>query len=317
MSTKPVVLRVEDETLGPQYSFVKDVGGRLWRSPSAKIGGFVALTIVLLAIFVPLLDNYDALRDRNLPARYQEPDCIIGWIRGDYSLQEMPCEYPFGADRNGRSIMRRVGHGMSVSLMAGLFVVGIALSVGTTIGLTAGYFSGWVDTVSMRAIDILLAFPALLLAIVVVTVAGPSLRNGMFAVAITQIPVYARLSRSMAISLRNTEFVTAAQSLGATDLQIVYRHILPNSLAPLIVQATLGLGTAVVETAALGFLGLGQQPPHPELGKMLAESQQSLASGKWWVMLFPGMAIILMVLGFNLLGDGLRDALDPRLRGSE
>jgi len=136
----------------------------------------------------------------------------------------------------------------------------------------------------------------------------------MIAVAITQIPVFARLARSMAISIRNTEYVTAAQSVGAGHGAILWRHVLPNSLAPLIVQTTLGLGTAVVETAALGFLGLGQQPPFPELGKMLAESQQSLASGKWWVMVFPGATIVLIVLGFNLLGDGLRDVLDPRLK---
>jgi peptide/nickel transport system permease protein len=138
----------------------------------------------------------------------------------------------------------------------------------------------------------------------------------MFAVAITQIPIYARLARSMAISVRSQEYVTAARSVGASDWLIIRRHIFPNSLAPLIVQSTLGLGTAVVETAALGFLGLGQKAPFPELGKMLADSQRAMLSGKWWVMFFPGAAIILMVLGFNLLGDGLRDTLDPRLRGS-
>jgi peptide/nickel transport system permease protein len=138
----------------------------------------------------------------------------------------------------------------------------------------------------------------------------------MIAIAITQIPTFARLSRSMAISIRSTEYVTAARSVGAGGGAIMLNHVLPNSLAPLIVQSTLMLGTAVIETAALGFLGLGQQPPYPELGKMLAESQPALASGKWWVMLFPGLAIILIVLGYNLLGDALRDALDPRLRGN-
>jgi peptide/nickel transport system permease protein len=206
---------------------------------------------------------------------------------------------------------------MAVSLAAGVFSVGLALSVGSFIGLTAGYLSGWVDSVFMRVMDVVLAFPSLLLAIALVAVAGASLVNGMIAVAITQIPIYARLARAMAISVRQMEYVTAARSVGASDGAIMLRHVLPNSLSPLIVQGTLGLGTAVVETAALGFLGLGQRAPYPELGKMLADSQESLASGKWWVMVFPGIAIILMVLGFNLLGDGLRDALDPRLRGDD
>jgi peptide/nickel transport system permease protein len=280
------------------------------------VGGILVVIIVTISILVPLLDNYQARRDRNLRARYQEPDCIIGLFNGTTTLSDMTCEYPFGADANGRSIFRRVGHGMSVSLAAGVFVVVISVTSGTLVGLVAGYFGGWIDGVFMRVVDVMFAFPSLLLAIAVVTVAGPGLRNGMLAVAITQIPVYARLARSMAISVRNQEFVTAAHSVGASDALIIRRHIFPNSLAPLMVQATLGLGTAVVETAALGFLGLGQQPPNPELGKMLAESQQSLLSGKWWVMAFPGAAIILMVLGFNLLGDGLRDILDPRLRGS-
>ena len=316
-TAKPTTLQLSEEQDSPRYSFYKDIAQRLWKSPSARLGGFLVVIIVFVSIAVPLLDNYDARSDRNLSARYGEPDCVIGLFSGANEESGFTCDYPFGADKNGRSIMRRVGQGMSVSLVAGLFSVALALSVGTVIGLVSGYFSGWVDSVSMRLIDVLLAFPSLLLAIALVTVAGPGLRNGMIAVAITQIPIYARLSRSMAISLRNSEFVLAARSVGADHFQIILKHIMPNSLAPLIVQSTLGLGTAVVETAALGFLGLGQQPPYPELGKMLADSQESLASGKWWVMLFPGLAIVLMVLGFNLLGDGLRDALDPRLRGSD
>jgi peptide/nickel transport system permease protein len=323
-AAKPVSLNTQQIGRTKPYSPFRDTMQRLWRSPSARIGGVLSFIIVALAIAVPLLDDYNAISDRNLPARYDPPDCFIGWISARLnnapdapSINELTCAYPFGADKNGRSIFQRVGHGMSVSLAAGVFSVVIALSVGAVIGLIAGYGSGWFDSVSMRTMDIILAFPSLLLAIALVTVAGASLVNGMIAVAITQIPVYARLARAMAISNRNMEFVTAARSVGARDMEIVRKHILPNSLAPLIVQATLGLGTAVIETAALGFLGLGQQPPHPELGKMLADSQESLASGKWWVMVFPGLTIILMVLGFNLLGDGLRDALDPRLRGSD
>lgn len=319
MTSAVVKIEQGKEAERKPQSFLRDTLSRLRRSPSARIGGFIALVMVVIAIAVPILDSgYDASRDRNLPARYEEPDCVVGVLRGeDYNLSNMPCEFPMGADKNGRSIMRRVGHGMSVSLAAGLFSVTISVSIGTFIGLTSGYLSGWVDSIAMRFMDVILAFPSLLLAIALVTVAGPSLTNGMIAVAITQIPRYARLARSMAISIRNMEYVTAARSIGANNGYIVLRHVLPNSLAPLIVQTTLGLGTAVVETAGLGFLGLGQQPPFPELGKMLADSQESLASGKWWVMVFPGAAIILIVLGFNLLGDGLRDALDPRLRGND
>lgn len=299
------------------FSPGKDLRRRLWRSPSARIGGFLVLIIIALSLAVPALDDYNPATDRNLRARYTPPDCLIGLIGAGSRQEGFSCEFPFGTDKNGRSIFRRVGHGMSVSLIAGLASVAMSLSVGALLGLMAGYYAGRIDSVIMRLMDVILAFPSLLLAIALVTVAGASLTNGMIAVAITQIPVYARLARSMAIFNRNSEFVTAARSTGASDLDILRRHILPNSLAPLIVQSTLGLGTAVIETAALGFLGLGQQPPYPELGKMLADSQEALASGKWWVMFFPGITIILMVLGFNLLGDGLRDALDPRLRGTD
>lgn len=324
MSETTVSLKEQSRKAGfvERKSFLADTMSRLWVNPSARIGGFMAVVMVVLAIIVPLFDQYDAVRDRDLRARYAPPDCIIGWLFPDAtseqpSLQNLTCEHPFGADKNGRDIMRRVGHGMSVSLQVGVFVVVISALSGTAIGVAAGFISGTTESILMRLMDVILAFPALLLAIALVTVAGASLTNGMIAIAVTQIPIFARLARSVAISIRNTEYVTAARSLGANDSRIIMAHVLPNSLAPLIVQATLLLGTAVVETAALGFLGLGQQPPYPELGKMLAESQQSLASGKWWVMIFPGITIVLIVLGFNLLGDALRDALDPRLRGSD
>lgn len=320
---KPISLGrpAEPTTWSERFEAWRDIIKRLWASPSARVGGVIVLFTVGISIAIPLFDSYDATRDSSLPNRYAEPDCIIGYVRShlsatepDMAFGDMTCKLPFGADKIGRDIMRRVGHGMAVSLRAGLMAVALSLSVGTIFGLTGGYLGGWVDSVLGRMMDVVLAFPSLLLAVAIVTVAGPSLQNGMIAVAITQIPVFARLARSMAISIRNTEYVTAAQSVGAGHGGILWRHVLPNSLAPLIVQTTLGLGTAVVETAALGFLGLGQQPPFPELGKMLAESQQSLASGKWWVMVFPGAAIVMIVLGFNLLGDGLRDVLDPRLK---
>jgi peptide/nickel transport system permease protein len=315
MTTTTKVATIQETSGRRPYSYWRDVWQRLWRSPSARLGMFISVIIVTLAITIPIIDNaFDATK--NSPRdRFNPPDCIIGTIVT--GLQSETCVAPFGTDKNGRDVMRRVGHGMVVSLYAGFVSVAISLTFGTAIGLFSGYLSGWVDSVLMRTMDVILAFPSLLLAIAIVAVAGRSLTNGMIAVAITAIPVYARLARSMAISIRNSEFVTAARSTGASDFTIIRNHILPNSLAPLIVQTTLSLGTAVVETAALGYLGLGQQAPYPELGKMLADSQEVLISGKWWVMLFPAITIILMVLGFNLFGDGLRDALDPRLRGND
>lgn len=319
MSDKVEIVKLDTEPLGELNSPFRNTMLRLWGNPSARLGGFLAITMIIIAILVPLLDNYDAKSDRNLRGRYNEPDCAVGYVNAVVSgtanseLYEYSCEYPFGADKLGRSIFRRVGHGMSVSLQVSVYVVIIALIAGTLIGLTAGFFGGWRDSVLMRLMDIILAFPSLLLAIVLVTIFGAGLTNGMIAIAVTQIPIYARLSRSMAITIRETEYVMSARSLGASEWRILFRHVLPNSLSPLIVQSTLLMGTAVIETASLGFLGLGQQAPFPELGKMLAESQQGLLSGKWWLMVFPGIVIVLIVLGFNLLGDGLRDALDPRL----
>ncbi|NJL93257.1 MAG: ABC transporter permease [Anaerolineae bacterium] len=310
--------------LGSRLQSARDFARRLWKSPSARLGGFIVLVCFTIAFAVPIVDSdYQALGSSNLRARYAEPDCVVRFVEGvvydsetkpRIPWSEVACNYPMGADKNGRGIFDRVGHGFAVTLRTSVLAVSIALSIGSVIGMVAGYLSGWVDSVAMRSMDIILAFPALLLAIAIVTIRGPGLTNGMIAVAITQIPIYARLSRSMAISIRNTEYVTAARSLGTHSRAVIWRHVVPNSLAPLIVQATLGLGTAVIETAALGFLGLGQQPPNPELGKMLAEGQQGLLSGKWWMMAFPGAAIIMIVLGFNLLGDGLRDVLDPRLK---
>ncbi len=276
---------------------------RLWQrflhNRSARIGGVIVVLYVIIAVSVPILDDYSPRRDQDLPARFTAPTL----------------EHPFGTDNLGRDVMRRVGHGAVVSLVVSVFSVSGSLVVGTVLGIVAGFSSGWLDSVIMRIMDVMLAFPSLLLAIALVAIFEPGLRNAMLAIAVVNIPIYARLARSMAIGIRNEDFVMAAESVGATRRHILWQHILPNSLAPLIVQGTLGLGTAVVETAALGFLGLGQRAPFPELGKMLAESQQYLITGAWWGMVFPGAAITLIVLGFNLLGDGMRDTLDPKLRG--
>ena len=274
---------------------------RFWRNNSARIGAVIVVLYVGVSLLVPIFDHYDARRDQDLPARFTPPTL----------------EHPFGTDNIGRDVLRRVGHGAGVSLTVSLLSVTFSVLIGTFLGEVAGFSGGWLDSVIMRTMDVMLAFPSLLLAIALVAIFGPGLRNAMLAIAIVSVPIYARLARSMAISIRNEDYVMAADSVGAKKGHIMWSHVLPNSMAPLIVQATLGLGTAVVETAALGFLGLGQQAPYPELGKMLAESQQYLVTGAWWGMVYPGIAITLVVLGFNLLGDGLRDTLDPKLRGTD
>ena len=271
---------------------------RLLRSPNARVGLFLVVSFVLIAIFVPIFDDYDARRDLDLSSRLEPPSA----------------EHWFGTDDLGRDVFRRVLHGARVSLQVAILSVSISLLFGAMIGLVAGMVGGWGDSVLMRLMDIMLAFPYVLLAIALVTTLGPGLRNTMIAIGIVYIPVYARLSRSVALSLRNEDYVLAARSIGSKQHRILFGHIVPNGLSPIIVQATLSMGIAVLDAAALGFLGLGQQPPYPEWGKMLVDSLQFILSGSWWVMLFPGLAIMLTVLGFNLLGDGLRDALDPRLR---
>ncbi len=255
------------------------------------------LLVVMVGIGAPLVDPYDPRVDSNLAESRRAPS----W------------EHPFGTDRLGRDMLRRVVHGTRISLTVGFLVVFASGTVGTLLGLTAGYFRGLVDSIIMRLIDILLAFPAILLAIAIVAVRGPGLTNTMIAVSIVGIPGYARVVRSMVLSIRERDYVEAARMVGVSDLRIMFRHILPNSLSPIIVQATLGVGGAILFAAALGFLGLGAQPPSPEWGAMIGDGIPFLRQSPHMVF-FPGMAIMLTVLGFNLLGDGLRDALDPQMQ---
>lgn len=188
-----------------------------------------------------------------------------------------------------------------------------SIIVGTFLGVLAGFYGKWVDMLISRMFDILLAFPSILLAIAIVAILGPSLRNALLAIAIVNIPTYGRLVRAKVLSLKSEEYITAARAIGMTNTRILLTHILPNSLTPIIVQGTLGIATAIIEAAALGFLGLGAQPPDPEWGKMLSDSRQFIQKAPWTV-IFPGMSIMLTVLGFNLMGDGLRDVLDPRMK---
>lgn len=257
----------------------------------------LTIALLLVALLAPILRPYDPAIDRDYLARLVPPNSTH-W---------------FGTDALGRDLFTLVWYGIRTSLLVSGVSVGLGLVVGLLLGLLAGYVRGYLEMVINWFTDILLAFPSILLAIAIVTVTGPSLTSAMLAISVVQIPVYLRLMRSMVLSLREQEFVQSAHALGATPLHILWRHILPAGLAPIIVQASLSIGTATLEAAGLGFLGLGAQPPTPELGTMLADAFRggySLTSP--WTTLFPGLLITLMVLAFNLLGDGLRDGFDPR-----
>ena len=282
---------------GPGASPATAAWRRLVASPAARAGLVIVVAVLLVAIVTPAVHVYDASTDADLTLRLKPPTGA----------------HPFGTDSLGRDILVRVLHATRVSLGLALSAVALATLIGSALGFLAGYFRGHVDLALMFCMDILLAFPATLLAIAIVAMIGPGLRNSLFAISLVSVPVYARLSRGAALALREQEFVLAAQGLGCSAARVLLSHIVPNSLPPLIVQTTLSIAFAILEGAALGFLGLGAQPPAPEWGAMLADSYKFFTSGAWWVFFFPGAAIMLSVLGFNLLGDGLRDALDPRL----
>ena len=275
-----------------------DAWRRLRRSANARVGMAIMLLFVLLGVFIPFADPYNPRVDSDLVNRLKAPSA----------------EHLFGTDEQGRDLFRRVLHGANISLRVGIAAVALALILGCLIGLIAGFFGGLTDNVAMRAMDIMLSLPATLLAIGIVATRGPGLDNTMLAIGIVNIPRYARLARSTALSIKEQDYIMAAHAIGVKPDRIIWRHIFPNSLSPIIVQSTLSIATAIIEAAALGFLGLGAQPPTPEWGAMLSDGYKYLTIGAWWVLLFPGLAIMLTVLGFNLLGDGLRDALDPRLR---
>ncbi|WP_432653184.1 ABC transporter permease [Salibacterium salarium] len=222
-------------------------------------------------------------------------------------------EYWLGTDDFGRDILSRILHGAKLSLTVGFFAVAGSAIVGTFLGIIAGYYGRWLDSIISRVFDILLAFPSILLAIAIVAILGPSLQNALIAIAIINVPTFGRIVRSKVLGLKQEEYIQAATSVGMRDRRILVYHILPNSLAPIIVQGTLCVATAILEAAALGFLGLGAQAPQPEWGRMLSDSQTYLQQAPWTVF-FPGIAIMLTVLGFNLMGDGLRDALDPKMK---
>ncbi len=276
--------------------FYGDAWRRLRRNPAAMVGLVILALFGALAALAPVVAPADPivqdLNARLLPPTWQH------WL---------------GTDDLGRDLLARIIYGGRVSLTVGIVSVGFALGVGTLLGLTAGFYGGWSDSVTMRMMDIMLAFPATLLAIFIVGIRGPGLNNAMLAIGVINIPIFARIVRGSVLRVRQEDFVDAARALGAGQRRILARHILPNTLAPIIVQTTLGIGSAVLETAALSFLGLGAQAPTPEWGAMLTNTREYLRDAPW-AATFPGIAILLTVVGSNLLGDGLRDALDPRLR---
>jgi dipeptide transport system permease protein len=270
----------------------------------AVIGFWVFVILVVVAILAPLLSPHSPI------VRYDEFKLIPPvWQEGGNSA------FLLGTDAIGRDMLSRLIYGARFSLFIGFVVTAIALSFGILIGLIAGYFRGWVDTVIMRLMDIILAFPHLLLALVLVAILGPGLTNAMIAIALTLQPSFVRLTRAAVMGEKNREYVIAAKVAGAGPFRLMFKTILPNCLAPLIVQAALSFSDAILAAAALGFLGLGAQPPTPEWGTMLSEAREFILAA-WWVVTLPGLAILITVLAINLMGDGLRDALDPKLKRS-
>ncbi|MGY2126913.1 ABC transporter permease [Blastococcus sp. SYSU DS0617] len=283
-------------TLRPARPRWRETLSLLARNPTAAVAGVVLIGIILMSFFdealAPQGPNETSVEDR---------------------LQPPSWSHPFGTDDIGRDILSRVILGAAVSLRVGFLAVGIALLIGTLIGLLAGYYGRWVDDVLMRIMDMLFAFPAVLLAIAILAVRGAGSGNTALAIGIVYIPIFARVTRASVLGVREEVYVRASRSVGASDFRLLTRHVLPNAAPPIIVQTSISLAFAVLAEAALSFLGLGTQPPNPSWGRMLAEGRGFIQDA-WWLAFFPGMAIFLTVLCFNLLGDGLRDVLDPRQR---
>jgi peptide/nickel transport system permease protein len=268
---------------------------RFWRNGNARVGFALIVFFALVAIFASHIAP-QGIDDENLLSRLKPPTA----------------QHWFGTDELGRDVFSRVLYGARISMTVGFVAVAGALITGALLGVAAGYVGRSVDSTIMRVMDVMLAFPSVILAIGIVAMRGPGLNNTILAVSVVNIPVYARVARASTLSIKEHEYVTAARALGARGWRVLLRAILPNAASPLVVQATLGVAGAILDAAALGFLGLGAQPPTPEWGAMLSDSYKYLLTA-FWAALAPGVAIALMVLSFNLAGDGLHDALDPRL----
>ena len=299
-------------------SLFQDSLKRFFRNPTGIVGLVIVLFFVLMSLLAPVLRPYDASTDRNLRLRLSPPSWTLSLperteLSDDANMEIGRWTLPFGTDENGRDLLVRVWHGGRISLRIGIAAVAISSIIGVLLGLFAGYVGGRIDLVVVWLMDILQAFPGILLAIAIVATLGPSLTNALIAISITQIPSYVRITRSVVLGLRGSEYVQAAKALGSGGPRIVFGHILPNSLSPIMVQLTLSIGSVILEVAALGFLGLGAQPPNPEWGVMIRDGYRQFSRAPW-MSIFPGLAIFLSVVGFNLLGDAIRDVLDPRLK---
>ncbi|MDP8080179.1 ABC transporter permease subunit [Phocoenobacter skyensis] len=293
---------VIDNTLPPAKSLLSEFWINFRKNRGAVIGFYFIAFVFLICVFAHFVAPFDPI-EQNRSALLLPPAFFEG---GDWT-------YILGTDDIGRDMLSRIIYGARLSVFIGLFIVVLSCLLGVLFGLLAGFYGGLLDAVIMRLVDIMLAIPSLLLTIGVVTILGPSLFNAAIAIAIVSIPSYVRLARASVMSEKTRDYVTASQVTGVSIFRLMFIIILPNCLAPLIVQMTMGISNAILELAALGFLGIGAQPPTPELGTMLAESRGFMQSANWLVTI-PGVAILLLVLAFNLMGDGLRDALDPRLK---
>lgn len=306
MTTTGDTFQLEQLSTPTARTPLQDTLRRLARHRSAQVGSVILGFLICVAILAPWIAPFEprtVLRD----VKRRSPPCI--------HLLGCPANQPehfFGIDSNNRDLLSRIIFGSRLSLQIGVATVTFAIVIGAALGAIAGYAGGWLDTVIMRTMDVLLAFPSLLLSIAIVAVLGPGLINALLAIGIVSIPVYARIVRASVLQVKEQDFVSASRALGMSSSGILMAHVLPNALTPLIVQGTLGIASAILDAAALSFLGLGAPPPTPEWGLMLGEERNSVFNAPHLVFL-PGIAIMLTVLAFNLLGDGLRDALDPRL----
>jgi len=279
---------------------------RIVRHRSAQVGFIILGFMILIAIFAPLIAPYDPIKVLT-DVKVRMPPCIH--ILG--CAADKP-EHIFGVDGNRRDLFSRIIYGSRLSLEIGISTVSFAILTGVILGALAGFIGGWFDNLIMRLMDVLLAFPSLILSIAIVAVLGPGLINALLAISIVAIPVYARIVRASVLQVKEQDFVSASRALGASPFGLLMNHVMPNALTPIIVQGTLGIASAILDAAALSFLGLGAPPPTPEWGLMLGEERNSVFNAPHLVFI-PGIAIMLTVLAFNLIGDGLRDALDPRL----
>ncbi|MBU5466028.1 ABC transporter permease [Virgibacillus sp. MSJ-26] len=287
---------IMNKTTHPLLQSWKNFFRKLSKNKAALVGGFLILFFIVVALIGPYFTPY-------------QPDTtdVVN------KLQPPTADHWFGTDHHGRDIFSRIIHGMSITLYVGFFSVILGATAGVVLGIIAGYYGGRIDAFIMRCMDVLLAFPGILLALAIVSVLGGSLQNVIIAVAVFSIPVFARIVRGSTLETRKLEYIDAIKALGASDFRIIFKHILPNVSSPIIVQATLNIATAVLTASGLSFLGLGAQPPTPEWGAMLADGRNYLYNAPH-VAFFPGVMIVFVVLAFNILGDGLRDALDPKMK---